>query len=60
MSQAEIEAKVKEIIVDKLGVDEAEVWSSRRLSKSPFPMTKLRRLVLLLTQSHTSRLTPKT
>ena len=25
MSQAEIEAKVKEIIVDKLGVDEAEV-----------------------------------
>ena len=25
MSQAEIESKVKEIIVDKLGVDEAEV-----------------------------------
>ena len=25
MSQAEIEAKVKEIIVDKLGVDEADV-----------------------------------
>ena len=72
---SEIESKVKAIIVDKLGVDEAEVkpeasftndlgadsldtvWSSRRSSVSLSPTTRLRRLALLATLSHTSRRT---
>ena len=52
---SEIESKVKAIIVDKLGVDEAEV--SRRSSVSLSPTTRLRRSVLLATLSHTSRRT---
>ena len=62
---SEIESKVKAIIVDKLGVDEAEVkpeasftnWSSRRSSVFLFPTTRLRRLLPLVMLSHTSRRT---
>ena len=67
---SEIESKVKAIIVDKLGVDEAEVKPEasftndlgadsldRRSSVSLSPTTRLRRSVLLATLSHTSRRT---
>ena len=63
---SEIESKVKAIIVDKLGVDEAEVkpeasftndLGARRSSVSLSPTTRLRRSVLLATLSHTSRRT---
>ena len=67
---SEIESKVKAIIVDKLGVDEAEVkpeaslwiplsssWSSRRSSVSLSPTTRLRRSVPLVMPSLTSRRT---
>ena len=51
---SEIESKVKAIIVDKLGVDEAEVnwiplsssWSLRRSLVSLSPTIRLRRSVL--------------
>ena len=57
---SEIESKVKAIIVDKLGVDEAEVKpeaSSRRSSVSLSPTTRLRRSVPLVMPSLTSRRT---
>ncbi len=65
---SEIESKVKAIIVDKLGVDEAEVkpeasftndssWNLRRSSVSLSPTTRLRRSVLLVMLSLTSRRT---
>ncbi len=64
---SEIESKVKAIIVDKLGVDEAEVKPEASFTNDLgadsldtvflFPMTRLRRSVLLATLSHTSRRT---
>ena len=53
---SEIESKVKAIIVDKLGVDEAEVKAEASLV-SQFPMIRLRRSVPLATPSLTSRRT---
>ena len=55
---SEIESKVKAIIVDKLGVDEAEVKAEASFTnESQFPMIRLRRSVPLATPSLTSRRT---
>ena len=50
---SEIESKVKAIIVDKLGVDEAEVKAEASFTNDPrrslvflFPTTRLRRSLL--------------
>ena len=55
---SEIESKVKAIIVDKLGVDEAEVKAEASFTMVfLFPTIRLRRSVLLATLSLTSRRT---
>ena len=60
---SEIESKVKAIIVDKLGVDEAEVKPEASFTNDlgadslDTVTTRLRRSVLLATLSHTSRRT---
>ena len=64
---SEIEAKVKEIIVDKLGVDEADVTPEASFtndlgadsSRSPFPTIRQRRSLPLLMLSHLSKQTSK-